>query len=50
MMCDYAFFAKDPSQREEAYQVLWGSQHLPPFGTIPGYPGTSFRALNSLPC
>ena len=28
MMCDYAFFSKDPSQWDEAYQSLWGCHDI----------------------
>ena len=30
MMCDYAFFSKDPSQWDEAYQSLWGHHDICP--------------------
>ena len=30
MMCDYAFFSKDPSQLDEAYQLLWGHHDICP--------------------
>ena len=29
-MCDYAFFSKDPSQWDEAYQSLWGCDDICP--------------------
>ena len=29
-MCDYAFFSKDPSQWDEAYQSLWGCHNICP--------------------
>ena len=29
-MCDYAFFSKDPSQWDEAYQSLWGCHDICP--------------------
>ena len=28
MTCDYAFFSKDPSQWDEAYQSLWGHHNI----------------------
>ena len=30
MMCDYAFFSKDPSQWDESYQSLWGCHNICP--------------------
>ena len=30
MMCDDAFFSKDPSQWDEAYQSLWGCHGICP--------------------
>ena len=45
MMCDYAFFSMDPSQRDEAYQSMGMSQHLPYSGAIPHHPSDPTIAL-----
>ena len=30
MMCNYTFFSRDPSQRDESYQSLWGCHDICP--------------------